>query len=147
MGVAVVEVGVCGKQAVLHVGGKLGQASEVVVAVAFGMGDAEGGEDGEVLRECDRAGVSEVFAAEEVRPAGGGGAAEMFEEAEVGEGFEDALAVLMRGAGVSEGEGRWQAVEVGVRLVNNGRGQAAEKSPAEGRREGDVPVEGLLDED
>jgi len=61
-----VEIGVVAEDSGLDVGGEHAQAAEVVVAVAFDVGDAEGGADGEVLEQRDGADVGEVFAGEDL---------------------------------------------------------------------------------
>src|SRR4051794_2054180 len=65
-GGGVVEVGVVGQDLLLDGWGVHREAFEIVVAVALDALDAQGGADGQVLQQGDRADVGEVFAGEEV---------------------------------------------------------------------------------
>ena len=103
VGVAVVEVAMVGKNGFPDGFGPGGEALEVVVAVALDVLDAEGGHDGEVLQEGDGADVGEVFA----REVDGAfpGSSRLGEGGRVCDALDDALAVLVAGAVVAEGEG------------------------------------------
>ena len=56
-----VKVAVVGEDGFLDGFGPCGEAFEVMVAIALDVLDAEGGHDYEILEECDRTNVGEVF--------------------------------------------------------------------------------------
>ena len=123
--------------------GEHGESAEVVVAVAFGVGDAKESDDGEVLVEGDGADVGQVFGCE-VKGLRGFGLA-FAQECGVGEAFDDAFAVLVAGAGVAEFEGGGQAAEGAFGLVDD-EGRAV-RPASQVVLQGDIAVQGLLDEE
>jgi hypothetical protein len=76
-------------------------------------------------------------------------AAAVFEEAGAGDTFEDAFAVLVTGADVAAVQGLKQRAGVTIGFVDDDGGAVGPISEGGFNlgREGDVAVEGLLDED
>ena len=114
--------------------------------ISLDVGDAEGGDDREVLQQGDRADVGEVFAAD-LTPLRAVGPVPLLDEAGVDQALEHALAVLVARAGVAEMERHGQTLQRGVGFVDDKRRAVRPLVQKKGDlgRERHVPVQRLLD--
>src|SRR5437660_5371921 len=94
-----------------------------MMAVALNTAKAQRSTNRQILEQGNRADVDQVFATHDHGRAGLV-ASPVLQQAIVGDPFEYALAVLMAGSGVAELESLRQAVQVGVRFINNDRRQS-----------------------
>ena len=126
---------------------KHGQTVEVMVSVAFDTGIAEGRLDMEVLEEGDGSDIPQVFAAHE--EVGTGVTIDFFDQAAVGEAFEDAFAIFVAGSPVATGEGLAENFGAGIGFVDDDRrgGASVGKFANIVRLQGGGTGEGLLDEE
>ena len=87
-----------------------------MMAVAFHALNPQRGAHGKILQERHRADIAQVLAAHNgrfpVAPA-------LFDEAAVDQTLEDAFAILVTGAGVAKAQGGIEAVEGGVRFIDD----------------------------
>ena len=87
------------------------------MAVAFDVGDAKQCHDAQILQQGHRADVCEIFTAQN-RAAGNAGGA-FFEQGGVGEAFDDAFAVFVARAAITEFERKRQIGQGAVALIND----------------------------
>ncbi|GIW78655.1 MAG: hypothetical protein KatS3mg105_0462 [Gemmatales bacterium] len=123
------------------------QASEEMVPVALDAFDAKVGADGKVLKKSHGADVGQVFAAGDplsVRLLPG----QVPKQADIGDAFEHAFAVFEAGAGIAEPQSRRQAVQVGIRFVDDdGRAVGPRGRHVHGVAQRGIAVKRLLDKE
>ena len=118
VGASVVEIRMMVLRCFLHGGWQLGEARVVVVSVTFNALNADGGAHGQILQQRNRSDIAEILAAHHnglaFTPA-------FFDEATVGDTLKNPFAILVAGSGIAKAQSGGQAVEVGIRFINDNR--------------------------